>query len=105
MSAMRETMASQPSALREVLADDPPVQAAARALAGRRIWLVGTGTSWHAANHGAWMLRVAGVEAWALQAADAAAYDPAPASADGLVLLSHTGAKRHANTVLERALD
>jgi glucosamine--fructose-6-phosphate aminotransferase (isomerizing) len=49
------------------------------------------------------MLRAAGVEAWALQAADCAAYGPQPAPEDGLVLLSHTGAKRYANTVLERA--
>jgi glucosamine--fructose-6-phosphate aminotransferase (isomerizing) len=103
MSAMRETMASQPAALRELLTDLAPVEAAAKSLAGRRLWLVGTGTSWHAANHGAWLLREAGVEAWPLQAADAAAYGPVPASGDGLLLLSHTGAKRHTNTVLERA--
>ena len=103
MSAMRETMASQPGALRELLADTAPVEAAAEALTGRRLWLVGTGTSWHAANHGAWLLREAGVEAWPQQAADGAAYGPAPAPGDGLLLLSHTGAKRHANTVLERA--
>ncbi len=100
---MRDTMAGQPAALRELLADAAPAEAAAQALAGLRVWLVGTGTSWHAANHGAWLLREAGVEAWPLQAADAAAYDPAPAPDDGLLLLSHTGAKRHANTVLERA--
>jgi glucosamine--fructose-6-phosphate aminotransferase (isomerizing) len=103
MSAMRETMAGQPAALRELLADAAPVEAAAESLAGRRLWLVGTGTSWHAANHGAWLLHEAGVEAWPLQAADSAAYGPAPDSGDGLLLLSHTGAKRHANTVLERA--
>ena len=103
MSAMRETMAGQPAALRELLADTAPVETAAEALTGRRLWLVGTGTSWHAANHGAWLLREAGVEAWPLQAADSAAYGPAPASGDGLLLLSHTGAKRHTNTVLERA--
>ena len=103
MSAMRETMAGQPAALRDLLADTAPVEAAAESLAGRRLWLVGTGTSWHAANHGAWLLREAGVEAWPLQAADGAAYGPAPAPGDGLLLLSHTGAKRHANTVLERA--
>jgi glucosamine--fructose-6-phosphate aminotransferase (isomerizing) len=103
MSAMRETMAGQPAALRALLADPGPAESAARRLAGRRVWLVGTGTSWHAAHHGAWMLRAAGVEAWALQAADCAAYGPQPAPDDGLVLLSHTGAKLYANSVLERA--
>jgi glucosamine--fructose-6-phosphate aminotransferase (isomerizing) len=103
MSAMRETMAGQPAALRELLADEAPVAAAAEALAGRRVWLVGTGTSWHAANHGAWLLHEAGLDAWPAQAADTAAYGPAPREGDGVVLLSHTGAKRYANTVLERA--
>jgi glucosamine--fructose-6-phosphate aminotransferase (isomerizing) len=103
MSAMRETMAGQPAALRELLADAGPAETAAEALAGRRVWLVGTGTSWHAANHGAWLLRAAGVDARPGQAADVAAYGPGPAEGDGLVLLSHTGAKHHANTVLERA--
>jgi glutamine---fructose-6-phosphate transaminase (isomerizing) len=103
MSAMRDTMAGQPAALRKLLADGAPAAAAAQALAGRRVYLVGTGTSWHAANHGAWMLHEAGVDARPVQAADAAAYGPAPANDDGLVLLSHTGAKCYANTVLERA--
>jgi glutamine---fructose-6-phosphate transaminase (isomerizing) len=103
MSAMRETMAGQPAALREILADAGPADTAARVLAGRRVWLVGTGTSWHAANHGAWLLRPAGVDARPAQAADVAAYGPAPGEGDALVLLSHTGAKRDANTVLERA--
>ena len=103
MSAMRDTMAGQPAALRALLAGAGPAEAAARALAGRRLGLVGTGTSWHAANHGAWLLRAGGVEAWPVQAADCTTYGPEPAPEDGLILLSHTGAKRYANTVLERA--
>ena len=67
---MRETMARQPADLRELLADPGPVEAVAGRLEGRRVLLVGTGTSWHAANHGAWLLREAGVEAWAVQALD-----------------------------------
>ena len=103
MSQMRDTMASQPALLRALLADAAPVEAAAERLRGRRVWLSGTGTSWHAANHGAWFLHAAGVDARAVQAADAALGGPAPAGGDGLLLLSHTGAKRHAETVLERA--
>ena len=103
MSAMRDTMAGQPAALRALLADAGSAEAPVRALAGRRLWLVGTGTSWHAANHGAWFLRAGGVEAWPVAAADCAVYGPEPAPEDGLILLSHTGAKRYANTVLERA--
>ncbi|MGZ4481435.1 MAG: SIS domain-containing protein, partial [Gaiellales bacterium] len=86
------------------LLDDPaPVQAAAARLAGRRVLRVGTGTSWHCANHGAWFLRAAGVEAWPVQAADAALYGLAPGAGDALVLLSHRGTKLHTTGVVERA--
>jgi glucosamine--fructose-6-phosphate aminotransferase (isomerizing) len=100
---MRDTMAAQPALLRELMADAAPVEPVAERLRGRRVWLCGTGTSWHAANHGAWFLRAAGVQALPVQAADAVLGLPDPAPEDGLVLLSHTGAKRHASTVLERA--
>jgi len=103
MSAMGEMMASQPALLRELLADDAPCQAAADRIRGRRILLVGTGTSWHAANQGAWLLRAAGAEAWAVQAVDAAEHGPRPTAGDALLLLSHRGTKRYTNTVLERA--
>ena len=65
--------------------------------------LVGTGTSWHAANIGAWFLRAAGVEAWAVQAADAALHTPRAGTGDGLILLSHRGTKRYSNAALADA--
>lgn len=103
MSAMRETMATQPALLRELLGDAEPTAAAAERIRGRRVLLVGTGTSWHAANQGAWLLRAAGAEAWAVQAVDAAEHGPRPGAGDALLLLSHRGTKRYTNTVLERA--
>ena len=63
MSKMREAMWSQPEQLARLLADAGPAEAAATRLQGRRRAAVGIGTSWHAAHHGAWMLREAGVEA------------------------------------------
>jgi glucosamine--fructose-6-phosphate aminotransferase (isomerizing) len=121
-SAMRATMARQPEELRRLLADREPAARAAELLAGRRVLLAGTGTSWHAANHGAWMLGAAGVEAWAIQPMDAAVggvrprarAGPAsgvhlPASgarggdADALILLSHTGIKRYSAALRESA--
>jgi hypothetical protein len=63
MSKMREAMISQPDELARLLADEAPAEAAANRLAGRRVRLIGIGTSWHAAHHGAWMLREAGIEA------------------------------------------
>ena len=103
MSAMRETMDGQPAALERILADRSPLEACAARLAGRRVLLVGTGTSWHAANQGATMLRQAGLEAWPVATADAAAGDPFPTATDALVLLSHRGTKRFGVEVLERA--
>jgi len=64
VSAMRQTMNGQPAALQRVLHDAAPVAAAADRLRNRRVFLVGTGTSFHAAGQGASLLRRAGLEAW-----------------------------------------
>jgi glucosamine--fructose-6-phosphate aminotransferase (isomerizing) len=100
---MRATMARQPGDLRRLLGDREPVARTAERLAGRRVLLAGTGTSWHAANHGAWMLRAAGVEAWAIQPLDAAVGGVRPAAGDALILLSHTGVKRYSAELREHA--
>ncbi len=100
---MAETMASQAGELRRMLADVADVTAAADRLRGRRLFLVGTGTSWHAANIGAWFLGAAGVDAVPVQAIDAALYGPRPAKEDGLILLSHRGTKLYTTQTLERA--
>ena len=102
-SVMRETMASQPNELRRMLGDASGVADAAERLRGRRLLLVGTGTSWHAANVGAWFLRAGGVDALAVQAMDAALHGPRPTKEDGLILLSHRGTKQFTSQVLERA--
>lgn len=103
MSAMRDTMLSQPEALQRILADEAAVDIAADRIRGRRVLLVGTGTSWHAANQGAFLLRAAGVQAWAVQAADAAVGGPFPTPDDALVLLTHRGTKRYTSDVARRA--
>jgi glucosamine--fructose-6-phosphate aminotransferase (isomerizing) len=95
-SVMRATMWRQPDDLRALLADPGPVEIQAERLRGRRIVAVGTGTSWHAANHAVWLLREAGVEATAVQAMDAALY--------GLpvLVLSHRNTKRFSTQVQEQ---
>lgn len=103
MSVMRETMATQPDALRGILDDQRRLESAAQRLSGRRVLVVGTGTSWHAANQAAWFLRMGGVDAWAVPAADAAAGRPSPGDGDALLLLSHRGTKLFTSEVLERA--
>ena len=96
-------MTTQPDVLTGILGDREPIERAAARLAGRRVLLVGTGTSWHAAHQGAAFLRRAGLEAWGVQAADAKLDDPAPRHGDALVLLSHRGWKWMTSEVLARA--
>ena len=96
-------MGSQPEQLARLLADPGPAEASAARLAGRRILLIGVGTSWHAAHHGAWMLRDAGVEAEAAHAADIAPYERPIDAGDGVIVLSHTGGTGYSMQMLERA--
>ena len=103
MSAMRTAMWTQPEELARLLADAGPAEAAAERLRGRRLLLVGIGTSWHAAHHGAWLLREAGVEAEPVHAADVAPYGRAIAPEEGVIVLSHTGGTGYSMAMLERA--
>ena len=96
-------MRSQPEQLARLLADAGPAEASASRLAGRRVVLTGVGTSWHAAHHGAWMLRDAGVEAEAAHAADIAPYERPIDARDGVIVLSHTGGTGYSMQMLERA--
>ena len=103
MSVMRETMWRQPEDLERILGDPGPAARAAERIAGRRVLLSGTGTSWHAVNHGAALLRHAGVEAWAVQADESALHGPGAEAGDALLLLSHRGTKHYTSEVLARA--
>src|SRR5439155_16393357 len=103
MSEMAKTMDRQPEDLRRILSDWEPIEAARERVARRRVFVVGTGTSWHAANQGAYFLRLAGIDAFAVSAADCALWGPRPSRSEALVLLSHRGTKRYTSEVLERA--
>jgi glutamine---fructose-6-phosphate transaminase (isomerizing) len=103
MSAMRDAMRSQPELLARLLSDAGPAEASASRLAGRRVVLIGVGSSWHAAHHGAWMLREAGVDAAAAHAADLAPYERPVDARDGVIVLSHTGGTGYSMQMLERA--
>ena len=67
------------------------------------MFVVGTGTSWHACNHAGYLLRAAGVDARPMEAFDAAIGGPMPGAGDALLLLSHRNTKRYATVVRERA--
>ena len=98
-SAMRETMWRQPDDLRGILADPAPAERAAERLRGLRLVLVGTGTSWHAANHAAWFLRAAGADVVPMQGMDAALYGTGARTGDAVVVLSHRNRKRYTTQV------
>jgi glucosamine--fructose-6-phosphate aminotransferase (isomerizing) len=103
MSKMRTTMDTQPAELRRLLGDTESTRAAAERIAGRRTWLVGIGTSWHAAHHGAWLLGEAGADARAVHAADAAQYGQGFGASDAVIVLSHTGHTGYTARTLEAA--
>src|SRR5258708_37768612 len=64
-SAMYQTMHRQPDDLRRLLSEGwaPAAEAAQRLAGARRVFIVGIGTSYHAALVGAWLLRAAGSDA------------------------------------------
>jgi glucosamine--fructose-6-phosphate aminotransferase (isomerizing) len=100
---MRRTLLTQPDELRRIVGDPAPAQAAAARLRGRPLLLVGVGTSWHAAHHGAWLLQEAGVQACAAHAADLAPYGRSFDPDVGLIVMSHTGGTGYSREVLHRA--
>jgi glucosamine--fructose-6-phosphate aminotransferase (isomerizing) len=100
---MRTTMWTQPEELRGLLDDPAAARAAAERIRGRRTWLVGIGTSWHAAHHGVWLLHEAGLDASALHAADVAPYGRRFEAAEAVVVLSHTGRTGYTAQVLDAA--
>jgi glucosamine--fructose-6-phosphate aminotransferase (isomerizing) len=103
-SHMAAAIAAQPAELERLLHDRAPVERCARQVAGsRRFVLAGTGTSWHAAEQGAWLLRRAGLDAAARQSADLALDTRSPASDEVLIALTHTGSKRFTPQLVDRA--
>jgi glucosamine--fructose-6-phosphate aminotransferase (isomerizing) len=98
-------MAAEPAELARLIGDPDPVDDVAERIRGRRIFVIGTGTSFHAANQGAYLLRLAGVDAVAVAAADAVLWGPAPQPGDALVVLSHRGTKRYTSQALREGLE
>lgn len=99
---LKATLESQPAELARLLADDAAEKAAARLRGCSRIFLAGTGTSFHGALVGQHMLRGAGLEAWAVRAFEFANYPPRLRDDDGLIVLSHRGSKRFSREALDQ---
>jgi glutamine---fructose-6-phosphate transaminase (isomerizing) len=108
-TAMYRTMHGQPEQLRRLLQQGwaPAGEAAGRLRGVDRLFLVGIGTSYHAALAGEWMLRSVGVDARAVYSPDFADYpDVYPLRPeDGVVILAHSGVKSATTRALGRALE
>ena len=100
---LRAALASQPRELSRLLADDSATVAAERLRGCSRIFVVGTGTSYHGALAGQFIFRSAGIEAWAVRAFEFANYPPTLREGDGLILLSHRGSKHFSRRSLDLA--
>ena len=90
MTALADTIAAQPRLLAGVLELDLGAQVELLDEA-ERIWLVGTGTSQHAAELGAWLLQTAGRDARAASSAAFVRFGPELRTSDAVVVISHTG--------------
>jgi len=82
-------IASQPHELERLLKEPLPQNLVEHLLRARRVWLVGTGTSQHAAELGAWMLHDAGRAAHAMSSMHFVNWAPPINTRDALILISH----------------
>jgi glucosamine--fructose-6-phosphate aminotransferase (isomerizing) len=92
--------------LRSSPATRSQVHAAAEGLhRARRIWVVGTGTSQHAAALGAGMIQEAGRAAHAVSSMQFVRWAPIVAPQDGVVILTHTAETAYAMSAHSLAFD
>ena len=88
-TALEHAIRSQPDELARIAAQTPVHAAVERLHRAHRIWLVGTGTSQHAAELGAAMLNEAGRTAQAVSSMHFVTWAPHVAQQDGVVVISH----------------
>ncbi|HEX3360132.1 MAG TPA: SIS domain-containing protein [Solirubrobacterales bacterium] len=103
MTALAETVANQGAVLRHALELDLDSSAAKLAEA-ERVWLVGTGTSEHAALLGAAMLTTAGLDAAAVSGQGFVVAPPRFGAGDAVIVISHTASTTFARQAREEAL-
>jgi glutamine---fructose-6-phosphate transaminase (isomerizing) len=103
VTELERAIRAQPAELRRLAALDLRAQAEPLA-AGERVWLVGTGTSLHAAELGAAMLARAGIDARFASSMEFARWAPFRRG-DAVIVLTHTGETAYARASRKRALD
>lgn len=95
---------AQPAAVRTLMGDGDSSIQAAQQLAGKgRIFLSGIGTSFHAAMVGAYLLRLAGADAWAVRSFEFVQYPHPLRTDDAVVVISHRGSKTYGAMAIQRA--
>jgi len=104
MTALAETIAAQAELLSEVMALDLD-DAVSQLEPARRVWLVGTGTSQHAAELGAWMFSAGDKEVHARSSAAFAYSEPPLRGEDAVVVISHTTETAFAQRARQRVLE
>jgi glucosamine--fructose-6-phosphate aminotransferase (isomerizing) len=102
VTELERAIRAQPVELRRLARLDLAPHAK-RVAAGERVWLVGTGTSLHAAELGAAMLARAGVDARFASSMEFARWAPLQAG-DAVIVLTHTGETAYARASRQRAL-
>lgn len=103
---LKESILQQPDVVRRLLADGQPARSAADRLAGcSRVFLVGTGTSFHGCLVGQFLFRSIGLDAFAVPAFEFSRYPLRLTDSDGLILLSHRGTKRFSRASLDLMRD
>lgn len=105
-SALYETIHSQPEAMRALMegAVDELSAAGEVLLSARRVFLVGTGTSFHAAVVGEHLLRAVGIDAHVTTNFDFVNYGREIGPDDAVVAISHRGGKLYGRLAIERAV-
>lgn len=103
---MYEAIAAQPDAIQAVIATQTErcAKVAAVLATKRRIYIVGIGTSWHAALAGASIMD-AGPEAFACNSFEFCVSPPRVTSDDAVIVISHRGTKRSSYDALDVAND
>ena len=96
---------AQPSECAKVLSSAQPFERAAQTLAAAsRVWTVGIGTSFNAANAASWMLRAAGLVARPLTSFEFATW-PTVSDGDAVLLFAHTGRKTYSGRSLDLCIE
>jgi glucosamine--fructose-6-phosphate aminotransferase (isomerizing) len=101
---LERQIASQPEELGRLLGEPLPTQAVRTLRGAGRIWLVGTGTSLHAAELGARMLRSAGRAAHPVSSMHFANEPPRFDPADALIWISHNAGAETSFAAAARAM-